>query len=402
MERPGNRRPASQSGVTSLGPGSGPQPGQSHVTDAYVAGMRGRLGSPSLPKADLPRAGGRMPAVPDLRGSNEGGQPATMAELGAAERGQVPAATFSAGSIVENPQPESPAARLDIRPTDLLPPEAKNDPSFRDGHGAMYAAYQPDLAEKYGVVRGGQRVAPQQLILRPPGEGPKLRPETVRDLETLQQLQRDIPAQVSNAPRDVERTVAESSAGAAATVGAASGGRDAARNMERVLENLDDFQFNRWREAVRKDVLNTDEQRKLIEGRLTPMSLEEYLTRGYTRQKVPIRQGYTLLLESYDGEVDLALKRLATHEARSADVSEQYIQDKYSFFGLTVGLHAVNSRVFPAYRGEDGHFNDDLFLDKFSQVMRLPIHVLASIGINIMWFEQRVRDMLKAEDLGNG
>ena len=43
-----------------------------------------------------------------------------------------------------------------------------------------------------------------------------------------------------------------------------------------------------------------------------------------------------------------------------------------------------------------------VFLKKFNMVLRLPLHMLASIGVNTLWFDVRVRKLFVAEKLGNG
>jgi hypothetical protein len=84
------------------------------------------------------------------------------------------------------------------------------------------------------------------------------------------------------------------------------------------------------------------------------------------------------------------------------DVGEQYLLDKHSFMSVAAGLHKVNSREFPGILDDEGNFSDEKFLTKFNQVMKLPIHMLASIGVNLWWFEMRVRKLFKADEVGNG
>jgi len=70
--------------------------------------------------------------------------------------------------------------------------------------------------------------------------------------------------------------------------------------------------------------------------------------------------------------------------------------------GVAAGLFAVNKKVLPSHLDKDGHFNDDLFLQKFNLVIKYPFHMLSSLGINFFWFDVRVRMLFKAEMVKNG
>jgi hypothetical protein len=97
-----------------------------------------------------------------------------------------------------------------------------------------------------------------------------------------------------------------------------------------------------------------------------------------------------------------AIKRLIMNESKSLDVSDHYYLEKYSYMSIAVSLYRVNDRVFPTFLDENGNFKDDLFYKKFNMVMKLPLHMLASIGVQAFWFELRVRKLFKAEVVGNG
>lgn len=370
------------------------------VALAYTAGAAARRAG-SLPKINSPVAGGPGPSIPHLTGHapQDGGR--TLAEYAQAERGVMPAA---AGSIISPPNfpPPNALQDVDIRPGDTLPETAQRDPAFVHGQGSMYAASQPALALKYGVVRGNRIVPPSELRLR---TKPQLKPETLQGLESLASAQKRPPA-----PLPQEQEVyydPSSSASAAATVGNGRGDRDPLPpdkdKLASAINQLDEFQLSEWRNAMMKDILNSDDQKKIIESRLEPLDITDLVVTGYIRQRIPIVPGrYEITLQTYDGSHDLALKRMIMQESKSLDVSEQYLLDKYSFYGLAVGVHSINDKVYPDCTTPDGNFSDEAFTAKFNQIMRLNIHLLASIGVNILWFEQRVRKLCKAETLGNG
>lgn len=403
---------------------AGVDPAKALGVQAYQVGIAARRGATGLPKADLPLTQERPP-IPLLSGGpvqGRGGK-GTMADYARAER--APAAlpplagapvAGGPGSIIEEAPPPPAAApqrrtvhtaaSLGLAPTDLLPEAAQEDPEYRQGYGANYAAHQPHLAAKYGVVRNGQHIPPQRLGGAPKG----LRPETLKDLEQLQRLQQGEPV-VGEDDAAARRHVEAGMGGAAARVGNEPGDNSIkaptdeqrAEVLKRAIDQMDAFEFNQWRQLTMRQILHSEEERETIEKRLKPLDIGELISTGTIRQLIPIIPGkYEVTLQSYDGQVDLALKRLVMAESRSVDVGEQYTLDKYSFMTLAVGLHKINDTVFPDIFDANGNFVDDLFFKKFNRVMKLPIHMLASIGVNQMWFEMRVRKLYSATALGNG
>jgi hypothetical protein len=394
------------------------------ATAAYTAGIAARRGG--LPKADLPLHPERPPIPTLIGGPPEGSMPRTMAEYAGMERGgrpppvAVPQPGPRAPSIIEEaaPLPQPPAqarratvASLGLAPNDLLTEQAKGDPAYRHGPGSEFAANQPDLAARYGVMRGGQYIPAQRLGRT---GAPSLSPQTVADLERLRQLQDGATAPgLDQSEADGRKAVTEGLGGSAARVGGVSQGdpikppgesaEDRNKVLKAAIDQMDAFEFSQWRQLTMRQILHSEEEREAIESRLKPLDLGDLLRDGHIRQRIPIIPGkYEVTLQSYEGQVELALKRLIMMEARSVDVGEQYLLDKHSFMAAAVGLHKINDKVYPEIVDKDGVFNDELFLKKFNMVMRLPIHMLASIGVNLMWFEMRVRKLYSASAVGNG
>lgn len=343
---------------------------------AYAAGIAARRNLP--PKDNTPVAGGQPPTIPRLDGVPQSGL--TMEQQGRLERG--------AGITPR------------LAPADLLPPEARKDPAFRDGQGSMVAMNQPELAAKYGVIRGGRPVAPQQLFPAPTG-GPILKPETRRGLEKLAELAREQQSVRPEPPPESSTT---------ATIGNLPGDTSPAplsdaekQSIKESISQMDEFQFDTWRQAMQKDLLNNEEQRKIIEARLKPMHVEDMVLNLHVIQRVPVIPGkFEPSFISTTGETDLAIKRLIMEDSKSLDISDRYFLDKFSLMSLCAGLHAINGKPLLAYQDAGGDFNDDLFRKKFNNMLKMPLHMLASLGVHAWWFEQRVRSLYQADALGNG
>jgi len=377
---------------------------------AYRAGITARKAGG--PAKYVERPGGAPTAIPRLDAPHQPGlsmsQQAELVQRAtriAQERGPT-----DPGSIVEMPDPQqlvqqapSPA-NLGILPVDMLPDTARKDPAFIEGYGSMYASAQPNLALKYGVVRNGQHIAPQQL--RP--QQKQLRPETLKDLETLTSLQQTAPG-LHATERDSEAGIPKA-AEAAARVGNAIGDdsvkpltKEEKEKLDDTIKKMDEFDLDSFRQAMMKDILNNPGQKEIIEAKLPPLSLEDLLMHNRVTQRIPVVPSiFEPEFQSMTAEDDLALKRLIMQESKSVEVSDRYLLDKFSFMSIAVGLKSINGKPMGTHEDDKGNFSDEKFWAKFNRILKLPIHMIASIGVNLFWFEARVRKLFVAEKVGNG
>lgn len=263
----------------------------------------------------------------------------------------------------------------------------------------MYAASNPGLAHKYGVIRGGKHIPPQQLQN---GGKSGLSQATIEGLKTVADFQNKRQgAETENS--SVEAAAASGAAGQAARFGQKGDEKPITPDeRQRIQNSMDEFDFHTLREMMMKDILNNDEQRKLVEGRLQPMDLSEYVVNGYVEQEVPINSKLRYTLRSVDAETDLTLKRLVVKEMKGFSADDRYILDKYAIMSMAVMLSRVNGTQLPDYKDQNGDFNEEKFWEKFKKVSRLGLHIIASVGINCFWFDIRVRKLVVAEALGNG
>lgn len=371
----------------------------------YAQNVRARRPAPSLPMYNEPVAGGPSPPIPRLTDSfREGMTMADQAIAASAPPPQAPASGLYA-SPVGVPMHQTTAATTNILPADLLPEAATHDPAYQAGAGSLYASSQPALALKYGVIRNKNFIAPQQLQSGRSG----LRPETIENIKQMQEFQQTVK-RPDPAGERAQKEAASGPAGAAARLAGTTDDDNIApvteeqrRNIRKSLENMDDFDFNTFREMMVKDILNNDEQKKIIEERCAPMDITDIIMNNRIYQTVPILPGkFEPEFQSLSAQEDLALKRLIMIEGKSLNLSERYLLDKYSLMGVAAAVRSINKKPLPDHLDKDGHFNDELFLVKFNIVVRFPFHMLSSLGINFFWFDVRVRKLFQAETIKNG
>lgn len=349
----------------------------------YAAGISSRI--PNTPKYTTPVAGGNVPPIPLL--STPAVEGKTMAEQAAAARQPRPLFPGAAPSVFPT-MPTPPAAKGPaLLSSDLLPEEAMKDPEFIPGAGSMLAINQPSLAARYGVIRDKTRIHPQQLSSTSPSKSGGLREETARGLASLMEAQ----TVSQKAPQEgTEETPEQKTAGPA---------KEEVKD-DRKLNNLD---LAGVRDMMMKDILNGDDQKKAVEGRLPPLTLDTLFTHGYITQRVPIIPDvFEPTFRSVSVDEDLALKRLIMAEASSLSVGDQYLLDKLAIMGTVASIEAINGHPMPTHRNADGTFSEDLFWKKFNFLSKYPTHLFSSLGIHSFWFEVRVRKLFSAESVGNG
>lgn len=407
-----------------------------NVTDThavgYAAGLAARRG---LPKGGSPVAGGPPPAIPALEQPHQAGM--TMAQQAAVTRrhdsashAHAAVAAASPDSIIDSdvqqqapPDPRMVAAPPDLAllPQDLLPQAATQDEHYRHGTGSRMAMSQPHMAAKYGVVRNGQHVPPQNLVRGQTSQQQQVRrpPAAVRqDFEqALKSTQQPSKPKIESEdagpepPEHLPRTDAEAEAQAKAGPGgsASKAGQPPVapvfkdEELRKKISALDDLDYDALRREMIEDILKHPKQRETVESRCKPLSIEELILHNVVQQRVPIIPGkFEPTFENMRGDVELVLKRLLVKESKSVAVTEDYLLDKYAVMTTTAGVVAINGNPVPSMYDTNGDFSEDKYWEKFNWMLKRPIHMLASLGIHYSWFEIRVRKLFKVDEGKDG
>lgn len=257
-------------------------------------------------------------------------------------------------------------------PFSVLPPEAAKDPNFRPGIGSMYAGNQPG-------VRKAQAAPAQQAQ---DGYRPTLSEETKRSMDALATFQAQAEGkQVAEANKKKAPEKEEIEPLDDETV--------MQRELREMLNN--DYQWN---------LLNNPDRRKKITARLKKMDITDIILHGEIRQDVPVDpEKLIITYRSVTGEEDLAVKRMMATETGP----DRYLLDKYTLMQLSLAVVSINGQPLPDHT-KNGKFDEEKFLIKLEKVLKFPIQFLADLGIQYLWFDERVRDLFvgSTEELKNG
>ncbi|MFW9801112.1 MAG: hypothetical protein ACFFFC_00545 [Candidatus Thorarchaeota archaeon] len=231
----------------------------------------------------------------------------------------------------------------------FVPPESYGDPNFRPGVGSAYAVNQPSLRQK---------------------DQSGLSEETINGLEALRDFNNRANEEQSKQLKKEEKRFEE--------------------EAKKFDDEFGAFSSPNFLNAYKQEVneLADSELKQAIEARLKPLDLEQLILYGEARQDVPIVPNVFIpTFRTVTGEENLEIER----RLFGSDEPDIYIFDKLALMQLTAGLYAINNNVLPDHLDKKRLFSIDLFTEKFRKVVKLPLAMLASLGINFTWFDQRTR-----------
>jgi len=250
-------------------------------------------------------------------------------------------------------------------PFSVLDESATQQPGFRPGIGSMYRGNQPAL-------KAGTKPAEQD------GYKPQLSEETRRSMQTLAEFHAAAERQQNMAKEraaDPKKELREQQA--AQLEKQLDEDSDLFKELQEVLD--DPTQWN---------LLNNPRRRKEIEGRIIPMDITDVILHGEVRQTVPIvPDKLEVNYRSVSAEEDLGVKMLMFGE-RGGD---RYLMDKYTIMQLTLALVSINGEELPTHLNDKKKFDEARFLAKFDKVSGFPVQFIADLGIQYLWFDERVR-----------
>tara|TARA_Y100000310_G_scaffold306772_1_gene348203 strand:+ start:803 stop:1747 length:945 start_codon:yes stop_codon:yes gene_type:complete len=157
------------------------------------------------------------------------------------------------------------------------------------------------------------------------------------------------------------------------------------------------------------DKLQRKERRDAIEARVGPVDLRDFLFGSGGTQTVSVipdvfEADYRLI----SGQEDLFAKRYAWSLCQKAgtgkdkETSQAFYDTVTGLVNVVLSVQAVNGEDIPDHRQPDGTVDEDTFTGKFTDFCNRPFLVLQDMWVNFTWFNERVRDQIDVESLGNG
>jgi hypothetical protein len=154
--------------------------------------------------------------------------------------------------------------------------------------------------------------------------------------------------------------------------------------------------------AARNPLYNPD-RKKVIEERLEPLDIEDLIMRREIVQLIPIiPDKFELELRTISQAENIWIEQLL-YEVPGSD---RYVTELHSTFKLVCALVGVNGQRLPDHRADVGtrqeHVERDKFEEKMFHVAAYPVQVIADMGAQCNWFNDRVNKLFSVERLKNG
>lgn len=250
-------------------------------------------------------------------------------------------------------------------PFSLVGEDAQQQPGFRPGIGSMYRGNQPGL--KANAPAGTQD-----------GYKPQISEDTRESIRTLAEFHAAAEKQQAvdmDSVADPQKETREKQA--AQLESQIDGDSDILKDLQEALD--DPTQWN---------LLNNPKRRKEIEARTPKMDITDVILYGEVRQTVPVvPDQLNVTYRSVSADEDLAVKQLMFGESGG----DRYLMDKYTIMQINLALVAINGEELPPHLNDNKKFDETLFLAKLDKVTRFPVQFIADLGIQYLWFDERVR-----------
>lgn len=170
---------------------------------------------------------------------------------------------------------------------------------------------------------------------------------------------------------------------------------------EMVSRNPDLFNFGAVSQAMRN--MQSAERRKVIEDKLTPLDVTDLITKQEIEQEISVIPGklsYTFRTINQSENL-FCLQYLYDHPG-----SGLYVEEFLTTCKLTCSVVEINGARLPDHRKGAGTPNEEIDREEFEKKMKilakLPVHLIADISIQAIWFNDRVNKLFDVGALKNG
>jgi hypothetical protein len=272
----------------------------------------------------------------------------------------------------------------------------------------------PNLNEVAGLV---DSTSPPRTILElgamaeaskgaeaPAGSGSGLSPATVEGLRAIKEATEAAHAQKKAAPTTEGPVVPEAKA---AVNDPEVIQRDAPANESMVAQELDDLDLGAAMLRIQRDVINNEEQRKLIESRVQPIDIKQGIATGTFTQFVPIVPD---VLEVWYRSVTpyehMKIRRMLIVMAEGDPLFESISIETFNALNIAASIKQVNGDKWPEHLDYAStgtpNFDDEVLRFKLDRLLMLPAPIFHSLGVHCSWFDIRCREGLRVPALKGG
>jgi len=163
------------------------------------------------------------------------------------------------------------------------------------------------------------------------------------------------------------------------------------------------FDLEQLFQQQNQNVLINEGRRKAIESRLDPLSIEDMITkRGLQQTVIIVPDKLDVTLRTFTQKEHIWILQYIYEYPGSQAYNEQLLDT----FKMVLSLVAINGARLPDHRKNVGSTSEEvdreLFEKKMGHVANLPVQLIADIGVQCNWFNDRVNQLFTYENVKNG
>jgi hypothetical protein len=145
--------------------------------------------------------------------------------------------------------------------------------------------------------------------------------------------------------------------------------------------------------------LMSKERKKDIEGRLSGLDIADMIVKREIVQDIPVVPGKLIYtLRTFNQHEHLFCLQYVYENPGSMTYAEEFLNT----CKLVCSLSAINGAHLPPHLDKDGEVDKELFKKKMFHVASFPVHVIADLSVQAIWFNQRVNELFSVRNLKNG
>jgi len=145
--------------------------------------------------------------------------------------------------------------------------------------------------------------------------------------------------------------------------------------------------------------LMSKERKEDIEGRLNELDIADMIVKREIVQDIPVIPGKLIYtMRTFNQHEHLFCLQFVYENPGSMTYAEEFLNT----CKLVCSLNAINGSHLPPHLDKDGEVDKELFKKKMFHVASFPVHVIADLSVQAIWFNQRVNELFSVRNLKNG
>jgi len=173
------------------------------------------------------------------------------------------------------------------------------------------------------------------------------------------------------------------------------------------MESTDDLDLDLFMQRMRQDLINNEDQRKIIAARVKPMNLGDGIATGEFTQFVPIKPKTLEVLYRTVSPMEVEhIRRIVLEmELRDERLANMTV-DRFSLMQMVASVVSINGKPLPTHLRNPGtirvEFLEDPFMKKYAIISNYPGPFIHTLSTHSYWFDIRVRELFTMAELKNG